>query len=104
MGEMVIIMTESEIQKEVVKYLKDRNCLVFRMNSGYIRKNVKLSPPGTPDLLVITRSGKVIWLEIKTETGKLNPKQKSMIYELATRKQHVYIIRDKDELKYILTE
>ena len=95
-------MTESEIQKEVIKYLKDRDCLVFRMNSGYIRKNVKLSPPGTPDLLVVTRSGKVVWLEIKTETSKLNPNQVEMIYELEIRKQNVYVIRNVDVLKYIL--
>jgi len=95
-------MTESEIQKEVVKYLKDRDCLIFRMNSGQRSRKIQPPPPGTPDLLVITKSGKVIWLEIKTETAKLNPRQIDMIHDLEMHKQNVYVIRCVDDLKYIL--
>ncbi len=92
-------MTESEIQKDIIQYLKSIDCMVFRMNSGYIRKNVKLSPPGTPDLLVITKSGIVIWIEVKTETGQLNAKQEIMHLKLLKHKQIVFVCRSVDDIK-----
>ncbi len=95
-------MIESEIQKTIVDYLKAKGYLVFRMNSGYIRKNVKLSPPGTPDLLVIMGNGKVLWIEVKTKTGVCNENQNKMIVKLRCMGQKVIIARCIDDVYYIL--
>ena len=93
-------MIEAEIQKTIVDFLKAKDYLVFRMNSGYIRKNVKLSPPGTPDLLVIMGDGKrkVLWIEVKTEIGVCNENQNKMIYKLRSMGQKVIIARCIDDV------
>lgn len=85
-------MTESEIQKQIITYLKLSGCLVFRMNSGFSgRNNVKLCPPGTPDLLVVGK--KLIWVEVKTATGKLRESQIKMHEKLRKRNQIVVVAR-----------
>ncbi len=91
-------MIEAEIQKTIVDFLKAKDYLVFRMNSGYIRKNVKLSPPGTPDLLVIMGDGKVLWIEVKTKTGGCNKNQINMISKLKGMGQEVIVARCIDDL------
>lgn len=78
-------MTEGEIQKQIIDYLKINGCIVFRMSSGQRQHNVKLAPAGTPDLMALTRFGDVIWLEVKTDTGKLRETQERMIDELLDR-------------------
>ena len=78
-------MTESQIQKQIIDYLRTIGAIVFRMNSGSTRHNVKLAPPGTPDILAVLRT-QTIWIEVKTETGVLRDSQRFMIRELqATR-------------------
>ena len=98
--------TESEIQKEITDYLKSIGCLVFRMNSGKTQHNVTLCPNGTPDLLVITKTGYTIWIEVKTETGKLRVSQVEMIANLHERKQDICIARSVESVverfKYII--
>ncbi len=95
-------MTESELQKEIIAYLKVKECLVFRMNSGYIKSNVRLAPPGTPDLLVVPPAGFSFWVEVKTPTGKLRESQIEMIDKLKQRNQTVWIVRSMEEIGYII--
>lgn len=95
-------MTESEIQKEIMAYLKVKDCMMFRMNSGYVKRNIKLSPPGTPDLLVITYNNYLFWLEIKTENGHLRDSQIIMHTKLKDYGQHVYIVRSLEDVQKII--
>ena len=95
-------MTESEIQKQIITYLKLSNYLVFRMNSGKTQYNVQLCPKGTPDLLAISPQGKTLWIEVKTASGKLRESQVKMIADLESRGQKVIIARSvKDVLDSI---
>ena len=95
-------MTESEIQKQVIAYLKVCGFMVYRMNSGYVKKNVKLSPPGTPDILVISPYGKIYWLEIKTATGQLRDSQKEMHEKLRSYGQEILVIRSVKDVQEII--
>jgi Holliday junction resolvase len=95
-------MKESEIQKDIIDYLKNAGCLVFRMNAGMAKYNVKLAPNGTPDLLAITKKGTLLWLEVKTETGKLNDNQIRMHKLLQERLQVVETVRSVKDIKIIL--
>jgi hypothetical protein len=97
-------MTESEIQKQIVDFLKLSGCLVFRMNAGKRQNNMTLAPAGTPDLMAITRCGDTIWLEVKTETGKLRETQEKMIAELVNRFQAVYLVRSVEDVKKSLQD
>ena len=98
--------TESIIQKEIIDYLKKIGALVFRMNSGSTKYNVKLAPKGTPDLLTVLcyPHNKAIWLEVKTEKGDLRDSQISMITELHNRGQEVYVVRSVEDVVKILGE
>ena len=91
-------MTESTIQKQIIDYLKAAGHIVLRMNSGMAAKNIHLCPPGTPDLLTVSPSGKVTWVEIKTATGKLRPAQVDMICDLKARKQEIIIARSLSDV------
>lgn len=94
-------MTESAIQKQITEALKLKGYMVFRMNSGMARKNVKLCPAGTPDLLALG-PGNMFWIEVKTETGRLRPEQASMHVKLERLGQTVLIARRvEDVLNYI---
>jgi len=89
--------TESAIQKEIIDYLKLRNALVFRLNAASMSSRIKPCPPGTPDILAITYNG-VLWVEVKTEKGKLRPSQEKMHAELQERGQRVIIARCLDDV------
>jgi len=90
-------MTESQIQKQIMDYLKSLGALVFRMNSGNAKYNVKLAPSGTPDLLAVLRT-QTVWIEVKTETGTLRDSQRFMIKELEGRGQKVIVARCLDDV------
>ena len=90
-------MTESEIQKQIIHYLKLKGCIVMRLNSGRAAHNVRLCPPGTPDLLAIYRGGSV-WIEVKTEKGKLRPEQENMHKELIEMGHRVIVARGVADL------
>ena len=78
-------MKESALQQQIRKALK---CLVFKMEPP---------PVGVPDLLVVYAPGKHIWLEVKTPTGKVTPKQKAYHEKLRKQGERVYVVRSKEE-------
>lgn len=96
-------MNESTIQKQITDYLKLRGALVFRMNAGSIKRNVKLAPDGTPDILAIL-PWKTIWIEVKAGKSKLRKSQELMIKELEMRGQIVIIARSIDDVIGALDE
>jgi hypothetical protein len=92
--------SEAEIQAEIVEYLKLCGWLVFRLNSGKAANNLRLCPPGTPDLLAVGRLAS-FWIEVKTPTGKLRPEQEQMIEELRKRGQFVLVARSVEDVVHI---
>lgn len=72
--------------------------MVFRMNAGRGRQNQRLAPAGTPDLLVLDRYGRTIWLEVKGPDGRLREEQLAMHKELFLRDQEVVTVRSLDEV------
>lgn len=69
----------------------------FRTESGFF-----ISPlSGMPDLLII-QSGRSVFFEIKTETGKLSDAQKTRIAELAGAGAEVHVAHSLEEVKAVL--
>lgn len=95
--------SEGEIQKEIIDYLRLRGALVFRMNSGSAKYNVKLAPNGTPDILAIMIN-KTLWIEVKTATGESNKNQKNMHTVLKTMGQHVIVARCLNDVIKVIGE
>jgi len=94
-------MTESELQKQAIDLLKLSGFIVFRLNSGKARNNIRLCPVGTPDLLAV-RNGRVIWIEIKKTGGKTSLVQDEMIRDLRRHGQEVHIVDNIDILIEII--
>lgn len=94
-------MTETEIQKAIIDYLKMRGYKVFRMNAGRASFKAQSLPKGTPDLLAISKY-KTIWIEVKTSTGKLSKNQIEMILFLQNCNHKVIVARSIDDLTYFV--
>lgn len=83
--------SEAEIQKQIIDYLKLSGCMVFRLNSGRARSNIRLCPPGTPDLLAVNRQGIIWWIEVKKPGGVLRPDQEKILCDLSERGQKTVV-------------
>lgn len=72
-------MKESEIQKNIIDELNNRNCKVWRANAGTVRvggRTIKLLPKGFPDVFgVRLDDGKFLGLEIKKPKGRVSDEQ-----------------------------
>lgn len=69
-------MTETDWLQQVIDYAHLRGWL------AYHTFNSRRSTPGFPDLCMV-RDGRVIFAELKSETGTVRPEQKVWLEELA---------------------
>lgn len=94
-------MSETEIQKQIIDFLKKKGWLVFRMNAGLVKKGsytFHLSPKGTPDLMAVGPEV-LIWIEVKAGKAKPTPEQLEQHAALRVRGQKVVVVWSLDELK-----
>lgn len=78
-------MQESKIQSNIIKYAKSINIFVIKIGVSY--------PSGVPDLLLLHNS-KVLFIEVKSTSGKLSHMQKYISNEI--RKQDIDILIARD--------
>ena len=90
-------LSESEIQKQIIDHCTNMGALVFRMNAGSRQYNNKQAPKGTPDLFVVL-NGKCLWIEVKTEKGKVSDIQQEMHTRLINMGQRVIVARSIDDI------
>lgn len=105
-------LSEHEIQVELVKYLSKLKIKFFAVPNGFIRGGDKLEAAkyinymkaegfrnGAPDLVLLPGNGDVIFLELKTEKGKLSEYQLEW-QEFFNLNQYTYkIVYGLDEAK-----
>ena len=84
-------MTEKEIERRMCKLIKERGGLTYKFSSP--------NNPGVPDRIVITRSGAVWFVELKSEKGQISKMQEFQITLLTTRGVNVRVLRGWDEAK-----
>lgn len=77
-------MLESEIEKRLVEEVKKLG--------GMCLKFISPSTSGVPDRIVIT-DGKVIFVELKTESGRLSKIQRYVIGEMQKRGADVRVVK-----------
>jgi hypothetical protein len=87
---------EAGLLREIHDLGNQIGALVLRLNSGQIR-GVRLCPAGTPDLLLL-RHGKPLFIECKTEQGRLSPVQKKMHARLRGMGFTVIVARTLDDV------
>ena len=84
-------MKESYIENYLVRKVKE--------NNGLCLKFVSPGNPGVPDRIVITPDGRTIYVELKTEVGRL-----AKMSELEKRGADVRVLFGMDAVKEFLRE
>ena len=89
-------MLEKEIERRMVQTVKERGGLCYKF--------VSPSNPGVPDRIIITPDGRVIFVELKTEIGRLASIQRWQISEMQKRGADVRIVKGWTAVKAMLEE
>lgn len=89
-------MKESVIEAKLVRLVKDRGGLCYKF--------VSPGNTGVPDRIVITPGGRVIFVELKTEEGRLSAVQKLQLAELKKRGADVRVLYGLDQVKEFVRE
>lgn len=89
-------MKESQIERRLVEGVK-------RLG-GVCLKFVSPGTLGVPDRIIITAKGRVIFVELKTETGRLTKIQRYVIGEMQKRGADARVVKGIDEVKELLAE
>ena len=89
-------MKESQIERRLVEGVK-------RLG-GMCLKFVSPGTLGVPDRIIITAIGRVIFVELKTETGRLTKIQRYVIGEMQKRGADARVVKGIDEVKELLAE
>lgn len=91
---------EADVEREIVAYLHGRGFFVAKIpNDALHRRHVSHAVKGMPDLIVISPSGVVWFLEVKTAAGRLTPAQKALHASLRRYGQRVKVVRCIDDVK-----
>lgn len=89
-------MLEKDIERRMVDMVRKRGGLCYKF--------VSPSNPGVPDRIVITPSGKIIFVELKTEVGRLANIQKWQVSEMQKRGADVRVIMGWPAVKEFIEE
>lgn len=83
-------MKESELERILVEEV--------RKAGGKAYKWISPGNDGVPDRIVFLPGGKICFVELKTNTGKVSAKQKIQIKTLESLGQDARIVRDREGL------
>lgn len=77
---------------------------MVRDRGGLCYKFVSPGNPGVPDRIVITPGGRTIYVELKTEVGRLANIQKWQLEEMRKRGAEIRVLRGMDQVKEFVRE
>lgn len=89
-------MKESQIEARMVREVRRRGGLCFKF--------VSPGNPGVPDRIVITPQGRVVFVELKTEVGRLASIQKWQLEEMRHRCADVRVVKGLEQVNALLEE
>ena len=85
---------EKRIQRKFIKEVESRGGRAVKFHAEARR--------GWPDLLILMPGGRVLFVEVKTPTGRLHPLQERVIGQIRELGCEVYVCSDLEEFKRIL--
>lgn len=89
-------MKESQIESYLVRKVKEHGGLCYKF--------VSPGNPGVPDRIIITPTGKTIYVELKTDIGRLAKVQKWQRSEMTKRGADVRALFGLDAVKDFVRE
>lgn len=89
-------MKESTIEARLVREIRKRGGLCYKFTSP--------GSPGVPDRIVILPGGVTVYIELKTEIGRLANIQKWQIEELRKRGATVRVLKGMNQVLAFLEE
>lgn len=89
-------MLEKEIERRLGQMLEKQGCIYLKFESP--------NNPGVPDRIVITPGGRTIYLELKTEVGRLANIQRWQIDRMRKNGADVRVIKGLDQAKAFAKE
>ena len=89
-------MRESAIEARLVKLVRERGGLCFKF--------VSPGNPGVPDRIVVTPNGRTVFVELKTEIGRLSVLQKWQRSELQKRNADVRVLKGLEQIHAFVEE
>jgi len=89
-------MLEKEIERRLVQMVKQRGGLCYKF--------VSPANPGVPDRIIITPTGHVIFVELKTEIGRLAKIQQWQVSEMRKRGADVRVVKGWPAVKALIEE
>ncbi len=89
-------MRESTIETRLVREVKKLGGLCYKFTSP--------GSPGVPDRIIILPGGRIVFVELKTEIGRLANIQKWQIEELRKRGVIVRVLKGLDQVLEFLEE
>lgn len=105
-------MTESKLQQEIYNYYQNNFCLkhheprgmIFSVPNGGTRNKLEAMTlkatgllPGVSDLICILPTGKILFVELKTEKGIQSDAQKEFEQRITALGFNYHLIRSKKE-------
>lgn len=87
-------MTESQLQKLVLEYLRKAGYYAWRQHSVGFKGRYHSSQKGIADICFFNKRGQTVYLEIKTERGKQNEDQKKFETACIANNIPYFVIRD----------
>ena len=82
---------EKKLQKQIIKWCHDNHILAVKVDSTSTR--------GFPDLVTIDPHGQVIFVELKTPTGRLSDTQRFFQEKLIRQNANVRTIRTIEDFQ-----
>ncbi len=89
-------MRESEIEARLVRGIREVGGLCYKF--------VSPGNPGVPDRLAVLPEGQIIFVELKTEVGRLANIQKWQIAEMRKRGADVRVLKGLDAVQDFLVQ
>lgn len=86
-------LTESQLRSNIVRVLKRRKWLVMPLTER--------SSSGYPDMMII-KDGRVVFVELKRQSGKIEPIQLYWNELLKKNGVEAYFVRSVDDIKKII--
>jgi hypothetical protein len=95
-------MKEGPLMRHIMCALAEAGCVIFRANVGKFKMEDGRwfdtgLPPGFSDLFGIAPDGRPLFVEVKTETGRVRPEQLRFIEAMVARGARAGVARSVDD-------